>query len=48
MRSLVETAMYRYKTFIGWRLRARILRNLACNVLNRMTWFGMPVTVRVV
>jgi transposase len=54
MRSLVETAMNRYKTIIGRRLRARILRNqrteakIACNVLNRMTWLGMPVTVRVV
>jgi hypothetical protein len=54
MRSLVEAAMYRYNTIIGWRLRARILRNqrteakIACIVLNRMTWLGMPVTVRVV
>jgi hypothetical protein len=53
-RSLVETAMYRYKTIIGRRLHARILTNqrteakIACNVLNRMTWLGMPVTVRVV
>ena len=52
-RSLVETAMYRYKTIIGRRLHARILPNqqteakTACNVLNRMTWLGMPVTVRV-
>src|ERR1700722_6558504 len=42
-RSLVETAMFRYKTIIGRRLRARILPNqrteakLGCNVLNRMT-----------
>ena len=52
-RSLVETAMYRYKTIIGRRLHARILPNqrteakIACNVVNRMTWLGMPVTVRV-
>ena len=53
-RSLVETAMYRYKTIIGRRLQARSLRTqrteakIACNVLNRMTWLGMPVTVRTV
>ncbi|HME27854.1 MAG TPA: IS5/IS1182 family transposase, partial [Acetobacteraceae bacterium] len=53
-RSLVETAMYRYKTIIGRRLHARILPNqrteakIACNVVNRMTRLGMPVTVRVV
>jgi transposase len=53
-RSLVETAMYRYKTIIGRRLHARILPNqqteakIACNALNWMTRLGMPVTVRVV
>ena len=52
-RSLAETAMYRYKTIIGRRLHARILPNqrseakIACDVLNRMIWLGMPVTVRV-
>jgi Transposase DDE domain len=52
-RSLAETAMYRYKTIIGRRLHARILPNqrseakIACDVLNHMTWLGMPVTVRV-
>ena len=52
-RSLVETAMYRYKTIIGRRLYARILPNqrieakIGCNVLNRMTSLGMPVSVRV-
>ncbi len=52
-RSLAETAMYRYKTIIGRRLHARILPNqrseakIACDVLNQMTWLGMPVTVRV-
>lgn len=51
-RSLVETAVYRYKAVIGRRLRARALRNqqteakLGCNVLNRMTMLGMPVSVR--
>jgi hypothetical protein len=52
-RSLVETVMYRYKTIIGRRLHARTLRNqrtevkIACNVLNRITWLGKPVTIRV-
>src|ERR1019366_7030918 len=52
-RSLVETAMYRYKTIIGRRLHARNLPNqkteakIGCNVLNRMTSLGMPVAVRV-
>jgi len=47
-RSLVETAMYRYKTIIGRRLHARTLPNqkteakIGCNVLNRMTSLGMP------
>ena len=50
-RSLVETAMYRYKTVVGRRLRARTLPNqqteakIGCNVLNRMTALGMPATV---
>ena len=51
-RSLVETAVYRYKTIIGRRLCARSLFNhrteakIACNALNRMTSLGMPVSVR--
>jgi hypothetical protein len=51
-RSLVETAMYRYKAIIGRRLHARILTNqqteakIGCNVLNRMTSLGMPISVR--
>jgi transposase len=51
-RSLVETAMFRYKTIIGRRLQARTLPNqkieakIGCNVLNRMTGLGMPVSVR--
>ena len=51
--SLVETAMYRYKTIVGRRLRARTLPNqrtetkIGCNVLNRMTTLGMPATVRI-
>jgi hypothetical protein len=52
-RSPVETAMYRYKTIIGRRLRARTLPNqqteakVGCNVLNRMTRLGMPISVRI-
>jgi len=51
-RSLVETAIYRYKTMIGRRLCARNLLNqrteakIGCNALNRMTSLGMPVSVR--
>ncbi len=51
-RSLVETAIYRYKTMIGRRLCARSLLNqrteakIGCNALNRMTSLGMPVSVR--
>jgi hypothetical protein len=50
---LVETAVYRYKTIIGRRLQARTLPNqrteakIGCNVLNRMTSFGMPVSARI-
>jgi hypothetical protein len=45
--------MYRYKTIIGWRLHARTLPNqlteakIGCNVLNRVTDLGMPVSVRI-
>ena len=52
-RSLVETAMYRYKTIIGRRLHARTLPNqqteakIGCNVLNRMASLGMPISVRI-
>ena len=52
-RSLVETAMFRYKTIIGRRLHARTLSNqqteakIPCGVLNRMTSLGMPVSVRI-
>ena len=51
--SLVETAMYRYKTIIGRRLHARTLPNqqteakIGCNVLNRMASLGMPISVRI-
>jgi len=52
-RSLVETTMFRYKTIIGRRLRARTLPNqkteakIGCSVLNRMTSLGMPISVRI-
>jgi hypothetical protein len=52
-RSLVETAMFRYKTVIGRRLHARTLSNqrteakVAGNALNRMTGLGMPISARV-
>jgi transposase len=52
-RSLVETAMYRYETIVGRRLRARTLPNqrtetkIGCAVLNRMTTLGMPATIRI-
>ena len=52
-RSLVETGMYRYKTIVGRQLHARTLSNqrieakIGCNVLNRMTGLGMPVTIRI-
>jgi transposase len=51
--NLVETAMYRYKTVVGRRLRAPTLPNqqteakIGCNVLNQMTTLGMPATVRI-
>jgi hypothetical protein len=52
-RSLVETTMFRYKTVIGRGLHARTLPNqrtevkVGCNVLNRMTGLGMPVSARI-
>ena len=52
-RSLVETAMFRYKALIGPTLRARkfeaqqIEVNIACSVLNRMTQRGRPLSQRV-
>jgi Transposase DDE domain len=52
-RSLVETAMFRYKTLVGPKLRARTLATqkvearIACSVINRMTQLGMPVSQRI-
>jgi hypothetical protein len=51
-RSLVETAMFRYKTLIGHTLRARTLpaqkteARVACSVMNRMTELGKPISQR--
>ena len=47
-RSLVETAMSRFKMIIGCRLRSRSMRTqvtdtrIACSILNTMTTLGMP------
>jgi len=47
-RSLVETAISRYKVLIGRRLRGRTLptqrteANIACAIINKMTRLGMP------
>jgi hypothetical protein len=52
-RSLVETAMFRYKIIIGRRPHARSLLNqktearIGCAVLNRMTNLGMPISTRI-
>jgi transposase len=51
-RSLGETAMFRYKTLIGRRLRARNLAGqkaearMGCAVINRMTRLGRPISSR--
>jgi hypothetical protein len=53
-RSMVENAVYRYKTIIGRDMRSRTLAGqlvevqLACRVLNTMTRLGMPDSYRVV
>jgi hypothetical protein len=52
-RSLVETAMFRYKALIGPTLRARkfvaqqVEARVACSVINRMTQLGRPLSQRV-
>jgi hypothetical protein len=51
-RSMVENAIYRYKTIIGRAMRSRSLPGqrvevqLACGVLNTMTRLGMPDSYR--
>jgi len=48
IRSLVETAMFRFKTIFGDKLNARKLKNqtteflLSASILNKMTKLGMP------
>ena len=52
-RSLVETAVYRYKNIIGRRLQARTLTKqrteakIGCDVLNLMRSCGMPASARI-
>jgi hypothetical protein len=52
-RSMVENAMYRYKTIIGRSMRSRtfagqrVEAQLASQILNTMTRFGMPDSHRV-
>jgi len=52
-RSMVENAIYRYKTIIGRGMRSRTLAGqrvevqLACKILNTMTRLGMPDSYRV-
>ena len=52
-RSLVENAVFRYKTLLGQRMGSRSLGSqrvevkLACKILNRMTSLGMPDSVKV-
>ena len=52
-RSMVENAIYRYKTIIGRAMGSRTLEGqrvevqLACRILNTMTRLGMPDSYRV-
>ena len=52
-RSLVENAIYRYKTIVGGHMRARSLAGqrlearLGCRILNTMSPLGMPDSRRV-
>ena len=52
-RSMVENAMYRYKTIIGGRMMSHVLAGqrvevqLACSILNAMASLGMPDSYRV-
>jgi hypothetical protein len=53
MRSLAETAMFRFKTIFGERLSARLLETqtsqaiVRCLALNQMTHLGMPGSYKV-
>lgn len=52
-RSLVEVAMFRYKTIIGDKINARKFENektevrINCSILNVMTKLGMPQSIKV-
>ena len=52
-RSMVENAIYRYKTIIGRCMRSRTLpgqrveMRIACKILNTMLRLGMPDSYRV-
>ena len=52
-RSMVENAIYRYKTILGGHMRSRGLAGqrievqIGCKILNRMTLFGMPDSCKV-
>ena len=52
-RSLVENAVFRYKSILGQRMRSRTLPSqrvevrLACKILNTMTSLGMPDSFKV-
>jgi len=52
-RSMVENAIYRYKTILGRDMRSRGLSGqrvevqLGCKILNRMALFGMPDSYKV-
>jgi len=52
-RSLVENAVFRYKAILGQRMRSRSLGSqraevrLACKILNTMTGFGRPDSIKV-
>lgn len=52
-RSLVEVAMYRYKTIIGDKIMSRTFENekvevrLGCAILNKMTAIGMPKSIKI-
>jgi len=54
IRSLVETAMFRFKTIFGDKLNARNMKNqitecmLSLSILNKMTTLGMPDSYAVV
>ncbi len=52
-RSMVENAIYRYKSILGGDMRSRGLAGqrievqIGCNILNRMALFGMPDSYKV-